>query len=748
MAQAALGPIIAKWLAQGVLEYVQWDDRQPVLLQPCGAVPKGTAPFFRLITDARFGNTMYSDWGVNYTSAADLASALHHRDFTWSSDLQDAYHLSVFAGCGGALRPTRRPVVHGDGTVSWIDGYINGCDPSSCLGGCDKDMSGLRIQGHVFRFAACQFGQKTAGSPLNSVVMSVARFVGRLSDPIHVAAWVDDLHFSMRTPPHPPCLGLVGGCAVCTATHCRAVAAETLWHAKAKVLNLPRAPGKGHSAAQGGAFTGVHIDTYLGRYSMLPEKLAALHTNFGPMSTASTSSPRALARTRGKALHYGCAVQYLRPACASLTQAMHQAEQVGSTPPPESALEGNDPDFNWDQALTVSTRTRAAAACLRLALDQFGTLGQPLWPIPPSSLYGQYLTAPAPTTSPAVLTAFAFPCGWGFSLRAHSPETLVTGHGKWSDAAGLLQAGWLSPGPTLPSGAPQGYAQCNALACLLGLHAASRQANLSARALLVRCASEEALSALSRGAPHCPALQDISMLFQTACILLPITQPSFLVTPAGLLARPTPSNAALLARLDTSSPALRTRATDLAQSMGCTFTLDLFATETNTLTPRFFSQWPEMTSEGADALAQPDWGQSVCPQCKSQHPEFVFLYPPFGLVRPAIHKARLDHARGIMVVPYAPSAHWWPAILPPPSQRTHKRPLPTRLACDQELVHHRSNSAGHYITMVPFDFRQDTARQHATCAHAHKHRGPSLGLCTTDATDAASILAQLQEQPL
>ena len=62
-AQAALGPIIAKWLAQGVLEYVQWDDRQPVLLQPCGAVPKGTAPFFRLITDARFGNSTYSDWG-------------------------------------------------------------------------------------------------------------------------------------------------------------------------------------------------------------------------------------------------------------------------------------------------------------------------------------------------------------------------------------------------------------------------------------------------------------------------------------------------------------------------------------------------------------------------------------------------------------------------------------------------------------------------------------------------------------
>ena len=89
------------------------------------------------------------------------------------------------SGCGGALRPVKRPVVSGTGEVSWVDGFVNGCDPSSCLGGCDKDMSGLSIEGHVFRFAACQFGQKTAGSPLNSLVMSVARYFARLPQEIH-----------------------------------------------------------------------------------------------------------------------------------------------------------------------------------------------------------------------------------------------------------------------------------------------------------------------------------------------------------------------------------------------------------------------------------------------------------------------------------------------------------------------------------------------------------------------------------
>ena len=47
-----------KWLVTGVLEYAAWDDRMPVLLQPCGAVPKGTAPFCGPVTDARFANLL------------------------------------------------------------------------------------------------------------------------------------------------------------------------------------------------------------------------------------------------------------------------------------------------------------------------------------------------------------------------------------------------------------------------------------------------------------------------------------------------------------------------------------------------------------------------------------------------------------------------------------------------------------------------------------------------------------------
>ena len=62
-AKRALGPVIAKWLASGVLEYVAWDDRMLILLRPCGAVPKGTTPFYRMITDS-MASDVASPWPV------------------------------------------------------------------------------------------------------------------------------------------------------------------------------------------------------------------------------------------------------------------------------------------------------------------------------------------------------------------------------------------------------------------------------------------------------------------------------------------------------------------------------------------------------------------------------------------------------------------------------------------------------------------------------------------------------------
>ena len=126
---------------------------------------------------------------MTYTTAAQLSSTLNWCDFHFSIDISDAYHLSLWAGCGGGeLRPIKRPIITSRGPwqpseVTWIDAMVNGCVPSTCRGGCDKDLSGIVTDGHVFRFAVLQFGQKTAGSPLGSIVRAVARFFARLTDP-------------------------------------------------------------------------------------------------------------------------------------------------------------------------------------------------------------------------------------------------------------------------------------------------------------------------------------------------------------------------------------------------------------------------------------------------------------------------------------------------------------------------------------------------------------------------------------
>ncbi len=248
----------------------------------------------------------------------------------------------------------KRPVVSGSGEVSWIDGFVNGCDPASCLGGCAKDMSGLSIEGHVFRFAACQFGQKTAGSPLNSLVMSVARYFARLPQPVHVAAWVDDLHFSFSTPPHPPCEGHRGGCPTCVTYYGHAFRAQALWRQTAAALGLPLSPTKGHEVDQGGPFCGINVDClhgrfngrYLhGRYLMLTDTLASCGATLDALLVATGPSPRFLAQGRGKASHYSCAVGFLSLGCASVSQAMHQTETSGITP---SFREEQRSQFDWD----------------------------------------------------------------------------------------------------------------------------------------------------------------------------------------------------------------------------------------------------------------------------------------------------------------------------------------------------------------------------------------------------------------
>jgi hypothetical protein len=740
-ARDALGPTIAKWLAQGVLEYVEWDDRQPVLLQPCGAVPKGSAPFYRLITDARFGNNMYSDWGVSYTSAAKLTHVLHKCDFTWSTDLADAYHLSVFAGCGGGLRPTRRPVVSGTGEVTWMDGFVNGCDPSSCLGGCDKDMSGISLDGHVFRFAACQFGQKTAGSPLNSLVMSVARYFARLPRPVHVAAWVDDLHFSMSTPPHPDCDGFKGGCPVCVTYYGHAVKAQALWHKKAAILGLPQSPGKGHTVDQGGPFCGVHVDPFVGLYRMLPEKLESCNATILALKGASESSPRLLAQGRGKAGHYGCAVAFLSLGCASVSQAMHQTElDFAHTTPLVTEEKGSGLD--WDARVQVSERCRAALSFMLLALRVRGSEGQPLWPLPASSVFGAFLARRKGPRRIIVISLNAGTSGWRMALRFEPGSAAISGGQSWVETCAAAQAEWMAPLPLV--GSPDRLIYYHALAASAALRLAAQHTAVAGTNIIFRSPCREALLALRNGDYRRPAVQDAALLLGAACLDLELPTPLFLPS-SGLLRGPARLGSAE-PDWDTSSSLLRSLLRDVAQSQGAAFTLDPFATASTTLAPRYFSDIDDPAAEGVDAFAQPDWGSSMCPACKTRHREFLALVPPHAAVAQALQKAKCDQARGVMAVPFQISAPWWPLAMG--ASLSHDAPDARFAPCFKlktpVAIRHPSGSSLRYIAVLAFDFLlNDPNSVPQPCEEARAHRGPAPHFSAEDSEDARLLDLQL-----
>ena len=182
-AKRALGPKLAEWIAQGIVEVVPPGCPPPLFIEPLGAVDKATDPFWRLTLDVRISNEYHDEWGVWYLSIAALATLLDECDIIFAEDLIDAYHLSVFAGCTGQLRWVDMLVFGPAGTLIWQKRLVLGCDPWSCWGFCDKAMSGFCVEGFLMRFAAAHFGQRNAGSPLNAFMRMVLRFLASRQAP-------------------------------------------------------------------------------------------------------------------------------------------------------------------------------------------------------------------------------------------------------------------------------------------------------------------------------------------------------------------------------------------------------------------------------------------------------------------------------------------------------------------------------------------------------------------------------------
>jgi hypothetical protein len=108
---------------------------------------------------------------------------------------------------------------------------------------------------------------------------------------------------------------------------------------------------------------------------------------------------------------------------------------------------------------------------------------------------------------------------------------------------------------------------------------------------------------------------------------------------------------------------VRDRASALAQALGWELTVDAFASESNSLLPRFFARYAEPQAEAEDAFAVGDWDRSKCPFCGLYQRETLYAFPPTALLNRFVAKARADGARAILVTPLAVSAPYWSKLL-------------------------------------------------------------------------------------
>ena len=79
-------------------------------------------------------------------------------------------------------------------------------------------------------------------------------------------------------------------------------------------------------------------------------------------------------------------------------------------------------------------------------------------------------------------------------------------------------------------------------------------------------------------------------------------------------------------------PLLHSKALQLAKLYGWRLIIDAFASESNSLLPRFFAPYAEPAAESEDAFTACDWDQSTCPKCGLAHREALFAYLPPALL--------------------------------------------------------------------------------------------------------------------
>jgi hypothetical protein len=453
-----------------------------------------------------------------------------------------------------------------------------GCDPHTCLGFCDKAMSGFGIDGFVGRFTAAHFGQCNAGSPLNALMRAIQRFLARSGphpsrrapygeppappamatcaeppglrrglhrEALHSVVCVDYTVLVTKTPPHPSCAGLLGSCPICAASARSSRRSQTYWHRLAHALVLGLSNDKRQNPSQRVTYTGVVVDTVRGTVSIPPEKKLSLASFLEEFFDRRECSMSLLDSLRGRIQHYSVCLPYILPFTALF-----------------SSLLGTEGSVDYDKVILLTPIVGETALFIRGVLEDYADVGRPLWPHIPCTLYASFLADETGDAHVAVISWDSPPFGWGAVIR------------WWNNRKGKVIVGSLPDSPDMTFQVLR-----ETLGGVLALEAASREVDLSEAVVILRNDTVGVLSALRKGSFSSTFLQQCVMRacrLQRAirCHTLHLHAPGQTLVDEGIDALSRDTAVELVGPV--SGPGLRERALSLAASLGWTLTIDAF----------------------------------------------------------------------------------------------------------------------------------------------------------------------------
>ena len=638
IAQEALMPVITEWHNAGSLEYVERRDRLPHCILAVGAVPKNSPPFRRLVTDARPINIYAEKWRVKYTTVQDVCLTLSLCALMWIRDLCNAYHLIRLGGCRGRTQRLLRWITNSDGT-----GYVpaptfrSGCSPSDCLGMCDKSMFGLCIEGHVSRFAVCQFGHKVSNGPLWVVTNTVCSYESRVHG-IDAQAFVDDLLKSLAVVLHDQCQGIEGGCPVCVAALEQARAKMEFLDKMMKQCGLEYSTKGDMRILQRHLYIGIIFDTLQGRIFISKDKFDKTMALLLDMAQQAECSPRDMAKLRGKFGHQFRCVEGVSPFLVPFNQF------VGA---PESVTE-------WDEAKRIPDELRRTMGTLIHWLPQLYQAGAEMWPLDPRTtlyLWSQGIETPG---GPLLVVYWdSSPLGVGISIRRRPECVWKTGGMTFKGATTIATFS-----PRLQhqvhresAGGPLAMQILRSLTDVRG-H----------RVLFVNDCLPVVL-AMRKGSSSPQLQSDAEYMalasLESGCRSLYLHIPGTDMIAEGVDGAGRDGARRIVG--PACSEKGRAKILRFLSQHGWTITIDLFAATCNRLTARFASWTDEPESEVVDAFTVPSWDQSVC-VCGRVHRETAFIFPPRGLEKAVVRRAKSDGVRAAFVVPTAYKAGYWGAL--------------------------------------------------------------------------------------